>query len=253
MDYLINAETCTGLCWRRKPFDIYFNNAGSGECSHDSVAVLLTRFLHIDSNHVECNTNDPKGCLCCWVPPLSVCCDLHSPSEFLCFVYSTPKLPKLPQHSCIPNYSQGHHDMALSDALNAWHEAKMVTVYGWANLCNHGLCLIMTNIILKCIVNCMPHHKIRAVQDLKPEMTWANAEQYGLENLELIEKHGAPLPTLFCSALLQLLSSDCVNTSTSPAACASESTMPCSTDITSKRRNKCGACCCEGHNGKSLL
>ena len=79
---------------------------------------------------------------------------------------------------------------------------------------------------------------------------WADAEQYGLEILELIEKHGIPLPTLFCSTPLQPLSSDQINTSPSPAA---RSTVPHSTDIAPKRRNKCGACGREGHNGKPPL
>ncbi|KAN0088934.1 hypothetical protein V8E55_005991 [Tylopilus felleus] len=141
--------------------------------------------------------------------------------------------------------------MALSNALNAWREAKTITVYGWANLRNHGPCLIMTNTTLERIINCSHHHKIKGVQDLKHETTWADAEEYGLEILELIKKHGAPLSTLFSSAPLRPLSLDHTNTSTSPTT----HTMPRSTDIApgSKHRNKCGACDREGHNGKSPL
>ncbi|KAN0088933.1 P-loop containing nucleoside triphosphate hydrolase protein [Tylopilus felleus] len=66
MDYLINAETRMGLLCRRKVFDVYFDNAESGERStfrYDQHAVsLMLASLPLDSDHVECNTNDPKGC-----------------------------------------------------------------------------------------------------------------------------------------------------------------------------------------------
>ncbi|KAF8415906.1 hypothetical protein L210DRAFT_3310643, partial [Boletus edulis BED1] len=238
MDYLINAATRTGLQCRRKVFDVYFDSTASGESFCD----------------YACDTSNPDGCSRCQVPSPTICCDLHNPSEFLRFTYDLPKLPSLPQRSRIPKYSKDPSDMALHNALDTWRETKTAAMYGWSNLRDHGPSLVMTNTTLEQLIDCMHHHKINTIQDLKHETTWADsdAEQYGPEILELIKKHGPPLPSLFSFAPCQPLSLGDTNMATS-STCPTTSRTSQTINHAPKRKNKCSTCGREGHNAHNTI
>lgn len=135
--------------------------------------------------------------------------------------------------------------MTLQDALDAWCVMKTAAVFGQAHLRDIGPCLIMSNTMLERIVNCTHYHKISNTQDLKREAGWADSGKYGNDVLDLIKTHGPKLSSPFSVTPLRPSTSSHVNV---PVP-SSSSTTSCSV-VAQRRRNKCGACGQEGHNGR---
>ncbi|KAI6111299.1 hypothetical protein F5141DRAFT_1063610 [Pisolithus sp. B1] len=146
MDYLINAENCTGLKYRCRVLDVCFKNNAAA----------------------------------------SICYDIHHPEEFANLMSSILKPPSAPPFSHIPKYNPMQHDHMLQNTLDEWREQTMLAVYGWHHLNDIGLSIVMCNAMLECIVNCAHHHKISSIQDLRREMTWPDVDQHGGEVLSLI-------------------------------------------------------------------
>ncbi|KIK96247.1 hypothetical protein PAXRUDRAFT_138923 [Paxillus rubicundulus Ve08.2h10] len=151
--------------------------------------------------------------------------------------------------------------IALQEALDDWREAKTVAVYGWSNLHDIGLCIVMPNSILERIVDCAHHRKINNAQDLKCETGWSDAEQYGTKIIALLQRHAPPLSTPFITTPLRPLTCSIVNASPSqlgppsatiPTGASAPSNSP-SVAVVSKRQIKCGACGGVGHNARNQL
>ncbi|KAI6020766.1 hypothetical protein BKA83DRAFT_4055667 [Pisolithus microcarpus] len=172
IDYLINASEHSGVGCQRKVFDTCFDNTAA------------------ESDHHECNDSNMSGCPCCNVTSPATCCDIHDPSVFSSFGSHLPKPPQASPHSCLPKYTKNKYNYKLEEALLDWHEDKMVAVYGWACLYDHGA-VIMTSTMLNCIVNCAHHQKILTCQDLKRETRWMNSNWFGDEIVNIIQQHAA--------------------------------------------------------------
>ncbi|KIK96814.1 hypothetical protein PAXRUDRAFT_10564 [Paxillus rubicundulus Ve08.2h10] len=123
--------------------------------------------------------------------------------------FSKPLAP--PACSCLPKYDRTQHDYTLLDAIGQWQEQTTASVYGWHHLNGMGPSILMCNAIVERIVDCAHHCKIASVQELKREMGWSDADQFGGEVITLIQRHAAPLATPFVSTPLRLITSSTVN------------------------------------------
>jgi len=85
MDYLINAENRVGIGCRRKVFDVCFENDAAGEKVLSFECRYRYSATRLDTDHLQCNEDQPMGCERCHVGSPAVCCDIHNPSEFSSF------------------------------------------------------------------------------------------------------------------------------------------------------------------------
>ncbi|KAI6096632.1 hypothetical protein F5141DRAFT_971147, partial [Pisolithus sp. B1] len=237
VDYLINASECSGVECRRKVFDTCFDNAAA------------------ESDHHECNDSDMSGCPCCNVTSPTTCCDIHDPSAFSSFGSQLPKPSRVSQRSRLPKYMKGKYDYKLEEALLDRCEDKMVAIYGWACLNDHGA-VVMTSAMLNRIVNCAHHQKIQTCQDLKRETGWMNSDQFGDEVLNLIQQHATPTTatSLLVSTPLRhrgvAINEELTAGPSSSHFTTIFSASGDSSNIPMKRRSRCSACGQEGHNGE---
>ncbi|KIK79807.1 hypothetical protein PAXRUDRAFT_16125 [Paxillus rubicundulus Ve08.2h10] len=203
-----------------------------------------------DADHLECNKQLPMGCDRCRVSAPPICCNIDNPTKFTEFTSNLSKPPATPPRSRIPKYGRTQHDHTLLDALDGWREQTTATIYGWHHLNDMGPSIMMCNATIECIIDCAHHCMITSVPELKRETGWFDADQFGGEIIALIQSHTAPLPTSFVSTPLRLTASGTVNTAL-PSLFNTAPASPCPLPNTSapKRKNRCGACGEEGHNG----
>ncbi|KAI6120803.1 hypothetical protein EV401DRAFT_2169641 [Pisolithus croceorrhizus] len=240
VDYLINASERSGVECRRKVFDTCFDNAAA------------------ESDHHECNDSNMSGCPRCNVTSPTTCCDIHDPSAFSSFGSQLPKPSRASQCSRLPKYMKGKYDYKLEEALLDWHEDKMVAIYRWACLNDHGA-VVMTSATLNCIVNCAHHQKIQTCQDLKRETGWMNSDRFGDEVLNLIQQHTAP--TMATSLLVSTplrrrgaaIDEELAAGPSSSHFTTIFSASSDSSNIPTKRRSRCSACGQEGHNARNRV
>ncbi|KII90675.1 hypothetical protein PLICRDRAFT_697180 [Plicaturopsis crispa FD-325 SS-3] len=173
IDDMINAGTRPGLHCSRLPAMLYFEN--------DTTV----------SDHLECDPNTPGGCRRCRVVPSTVCCDLCNPAHFTDFARVDLEKPKqAPNRSRIDrNYTASAHDMALRDDLNEFREEQTITRFGRAHFRNLGPGEIMSDEVLKDIVDFAHHQKIATKEELEKETKWQRVEEYGSKVLQLIARH----------------------------------------------------------------
>ncbi|KAG1736671.1 P-loop containing nucleoside triphosphate hydrolase protein [Suillus paluster] len=224
MDYLINAEKCTGLMCRRKVFDISFDNDTA------------------DSDHLDCNTEQASGCERCCLSQPTICCDIHHPDHFTQYTSHIEKPTTMPQRCRITKYEKTTKDFTFQDALDEWREQKTVEVYGWYHLNDLGPTVVMPNAMLDRIVDCVHHHKIQNILDLKKETGWTDVENFGEEVITLIKKYmPLPHPVLFTTTPL-----------TRPGPVQPQPLAPVPAAV-ERRRNRCSACSLEGHNARNRV
>ncbi|KIK26864.1 hypothetical protein PISMIDRAFT_94194 [Pisolithus microcarpus 441] len=236
IDYLINASEHSGVGCQRKVFDTCFDNTAA------------------ESDHHECNDSNMSGCPCCNVTSPATCCDIHDPSVFSSFGSHLPKPPQASPHSCLPKYTKNKYNYKLEEALLDWHEDKMVAVYGWACLYDHGA-VIMTSTMLNCIVNCAHHQKILTCQDLKRETRWMNSNWFGDEIVNIIQQHAAVgreaslLGELGAAIDNELAAGPLLSLHFTTIFLASGDSL----NVPSKCRSRCSACGQEGHNARNCV
>ncbi|KAG2033585.1 hypothetical protein BDR03DRAFT_871663 [Suillus americanus] len=230
MDYLINAEKRTGLMCRRKVFDVSFDNDAA------------------DSDHLDCNTEQPSGCERCCLTQPTICCDIHHPNYFTLYTSHVTKPTTMLPRSHISKYEKTANDFTFQDALDEWREQKVVEVYGWYHLNDLGPTIVMPNAMLDRIVDCVHHQKIQNTIDLKKETGWTDVESVGEEVVALIKKY-SPLPCSapFATTPLRPIST----TSFGGPVTISQSLAPVPATV-ERWRNRCSACGLEGHNGTLL-
>ncbi|KAG2344205.1 hypothetical protein BDR05DRAFT_999359 [Suillus weaverae] len=230
VDYLINADKCIGLMYRRKVFNMCFDNEAA------------------DFDHLDYDPEHIIGYSCCLISQPMICCNIHHPNHFSTYSSPTDELPATSWHSCIPKYKQKASDLVLLDALSDWCEEKTISIYGWAHLSDLDPSLILPNSTLDCIIDCAHHCKIHSMLKLKKETVWMNADRFGNEVVMLIQRLVPPGVSPFAMTPLSH-SSSTANTNIPPPTPSMSS--PCLVAITSnapKCKNKCGACNQEGHN-----
>ncbi|KIK77554.1 hypothetical protein PAXRUDRAFT_166468 [Paxillus rubicundulus Ve08.2h10] len=249
INFIINAESHSGLMCQRKVFDVCFDNATA------------------DSDHCKCNSNNMQGCPQCHVMEPNICCDIHNHPAFLPYKSHISKPPRTAQRSHLPKYTKDKYDYKLEEALQDWQESKTTMVYGWASLNDYGPLLIMPNSTLDRIVDYAHHCKIQTPQDLKRETMWTDSNQFGNEVIVLIQRHGTPCPLLFASMPLRpssvtmLMTKSIIghatNVVTSPLLhLTSAPSTPSNNQLPpgpTKCCNKCGACGREGHNARDCV
>ncbi|KAG1764631.1 hypothetical protein EDD22DRAFT_775836, partial [Suillus occidentalis] len=175
MDYLINAEGRTGLMYCRKVFDVCFDNNTA------------------DSDHLDCNTEQPSGCQrCCLSQLTSICCDIHHLNHFTQYTARIKKPTMMPQHSHIAKYKKTTNNFTFQDALDEWCEQKTVKVYGWYHLNDLSPTVVILNTMLDHIVDYVHYHKIQNVLDLKKKTGWMDVKNFGEEVIAIIKKYVPP-------------------------------------------------------------
>ena len=123
-----------------------------------------------------------------------MCCELCNPRLFEEFARSDPKArPKrLRNRSTIKDYKIGPYDMELRRALHDFREQQTIKKFGLSRLKNSGPGLIMSDAILKRIVDCAHMLKIRNKDDLQIETRWSCVEAFADDVLALIDAHRDP-------------------------------------------------------------
>ncbi|KAG1806002.1 uncharacterized protein BJ212DRAFT_1283124, partial [Suillus subaureus] len=230
---LINANKCTGLMCRRKVFNVCFDNEAA------------------DFDHLNCDPEHIIGCSHCLVLQPMICCDIHHPNHFSTCSSPTDELSATSQHSCIPKYKQEASDLALLDALYDWHEEKTISIYGWAHLSDLSPSLVLPNSMLDHIIDCIHHHKIHSVLELKKETWWMDADRFGNEVVLLIQMLAPPGASPFAITPLSCTSS-ATNTNVPPSTPSTPSPCLATTSNAPKPKNKCSTCSQKGHNGECL-
>jgi len=212
MDYLINAENHVGIGCCRKVFDVCFENNAAGEKVLSFECRYRYSATHLDTDHLQCNKDQPMSCEWCHVGSPAVCCDIHNPSEFSSFASVVAKQPSIPPRSRIAKYERTQTDNDLQDALDQWREKTTATVFGWAHLNDMGPSILMCSATLEHIIDCAHYHKINSVLDLKREIGWLDADEFGSAIITLIHTHSLPLLSPFVLTPLRPTTSVAVNT-----------------------------------------
>ncbi|CAK5275042.1 unnamed protein product [Mycena citricolor] len=176
MDDMINAATRQpGKPCFRLPPTIYFGNDLTG------------------GDHMQC---DAAGCKRCAPGECLLCCELCQPGEFAHFAeVSIPKPKQMASRSRVDKvYESTSSDRELQDALHTFRKNKTMEVFGKASLRNHGPGSIMSDEVLKRIVDCAHFHKLRTPDDLARETQWQRTNDDGDLVLSLVALHSALPP-----------------------------------------------------------
>lgn len=126
----------------------------------------------------------------------TICCELCHPDPFADF--ALPDLQARPKRgrnrATIKDYKSEPRDLQLMDALDDFREQETVKEFGKITLRTTGPSLIMSNEILKRLVDCAHYFKIKNKGDLVHETRWSRAEKYSEKILALIQSHSPPPP-----------------------------------------------------------
>ncbi|KAF8150233.1 P-loop containing nucleoside triphosphate hydrolase protein [Crassisporium funariophilum] len=223
MDDTINAGS-PGHYFKcfRAPGNLYFNN---------DAAV---------SDHMDCQPGMPEGCPRCSFKQPLVCCELCSPEFFKDFArVNLDKKKAAPPRSRIKDHVASAAELSLRNALHTFRRNTTITKFGRATLMDMGPGVIMSDAVLRRIVDCTHDHKIDSLASLSKETRWLNAQAYSDEVIMLINKHcpkPAPPPLLVSTPLqsMQL-----------PASAALP--LENSASSTTQKTRKCGKCGSTSH------
>lgn len=174
----------------------------------------------IDSDHLQCNSDSPAGCQRCRILPPLVCCELCNPHLFEDFAKSDPgeRPHRARNRTTVKDYEAEHWHMELRNALDNFREMQTIKQFGIARLKNSGSSVIMSDTVLKRIVDCAHAGKIKSKDDLQHETRWSRASTLADDVLSLIAAHQVvPL-----------------------------------TNVSVTRIHTCGACSEKGHNSMSI-
>ena len=194
----------------------------------------------------------------------TVCCDIHDSTTFSLFKANVPHTSHTTQWT--QRVSKYMQDCVLGDVIHDWQEEKTSALYGWAALNDFGPCLVMPNSILKHVVDCAHHNKIKTLQDLKKETGWTEADRLGSKVIALIQRHILPCSSPLVStplsrqvsqvSVLSSLNLDSPSPLLRPTPVASTPIVGLGQFFTTSSdsghvrcHNKCSVCGQEGHNG----
>lgn len=131
----------------------------------------------------------------------------------------------------VKDYKAERHHMELCEALDHFREQQTIEQFGLSRLKNTGPSVIMSNAVLKRIVDCAHAGKIKSKDDLQLETRWSRASTFADTILSLITTH-CPAPSL--------------------APLPVDLLAPALSNVVPTRIHTCGACGEKGHNSKSI-
>ncbi|KAF8986462.1 hypothetical protein BDQ17DRAFT_1259652, partial [Cyathus striatus] len=139
----------------------------------------------------DCDSSQPHGCQCCLETPSTICCDIHTLSQFTSFFIPAIKpiqpLPRTHIPKMNPPCEFTQDDRKLQQELEHWHKNKTIEVFGCSILVDMGPSLAMPSEVLDHIVECIHLKVIKNVNQLICEICWADAEEYGESIIAIIQ------------------------------------------------------------------
>jgi hypothetical protein len=142
--------------------------------------------------------------------------------------------------SRIEDYTSSSAELSLQQALHTFRRNVTIERFGYATLSDMGPGVIMSDAILKCIIDCAHKYKIDCLLSLARETWWLNTQSDGLEVISLINIHcpkRTPTPFLVSMPLHSM-----------QAATPFMLQNPSSSTLT-KSTCKCGKCGSASHIG----
>ncbi|KAI9059314.1 hypothetical protein FKP32DRAFT_1679914 [Trametes sanguinea] len=218
MDCLINAATRPFNCYRKPIAAFYENDRLKTEGS--------------------CKTNSGEDCPRCTLHPSPICCSLCSPThpvfDLLPPLGDSVDKPKVPRASQVDShYKMNANDAELRAALHTLRREHTVRLYGLAHFHELGAGAVMSDDVLKRIVDCARVHKLRDCEALFRETKWHHTDDLGDAVLQLVHKF-YPLP-------VPLAPSNPGQTNGAPPENEQESSSSAAAKRAPRRCSACGA------------
>ncbi|CDO72245.1 hypothetical protein BN946_scf184970.g97 [Trametes cinnabarina] len=150
-------------------------------------------FRCYQDEQLRCKMTTGEDCTRCTLQPSPICCSLCTPNHHL-FALLPPtdepvEKPKALRSSQVDTqYSMNAKDSQFRAALHALRKEHTVRLYGISHLHELGAGAVMSDDVLKRILDCARAHKIHDLDSLHRETKWHWAEEIGNAVLELISK-----------------------------------------------------------------
>ncbi|CDO76692.1 hypothetical protein BN946_scf184975.g1 [Trametes cinnabarina] len=200
MDCLVNAATRVFRCYRKPITAFYENDRLSKAISsfRERCPSLITYIIEADEE--RCMADTGRDCSRCSLPPSTVCCSLCTPSHplfsMLASIDEPLDKPKASRTSQVDSkYTFNPRDIKLRDGLHALRRENTVRLFGLSHLDELGPGAVMSDEILKRIIDCARVYKLRDIEALYRETKWHRAHELGEAVLRLVhEVYPAPVP-----------------------------------------------------------